>query len=293
MMLSLLSIVASAQDASTYRLQAQDVIRIQIYGEPQVNTVLPIGKDGNISAPFVGIIHAAGRTTSELEAELSQKYEPVLHLKEMHVAVTIEQYRPLRATIGGMVNQPGIYEFKPGDTVLTLISRGGGINVDRADTRRATLKKANSRELIPIDLHAMLLLGDTSQNYAIEDMDELIVPEETTNRILVLGAIQSPGPYPYKEPMHLADAITMAHGPIPTRSMLSRVLITREQPGKPGTYTRISANFVRFIRNGDNAQNILLQPGDLVYISETKTPDINQIVSIISNGLFIFDRFRP
>src|SRR5437588_5156090 len=124
-LLSLLSAVAVAQEG-TYRLLPQDVIRIQVYNEPQINSVLPIGKDGNISAPYVGLVHAAGRTTSELEAELSGKYEEVLRIRNPHVSVTIEQFRPIRASVGGMVNQPGAYEFKPGDTVLTLLNKGAG-----------------------------------------------------------------------------------------------------------------------------------------------------------------------
>jgi polysaccharide export outer membrane protein len=290
-LLSLLGIAAQAQEG-TYRLQPLDVIRIQVYDEPQVNAVLPIGRDGNISVPFVGIVKASGRTTSELEAELSQLYEEKLRRRNPHVAVTIEQFRPVRASITGMVNAPGVYEFRPGDTVMTLISRGGGVNTDRADLRRATLRRGNSRELIGMDLYAMLNLQDTSQNYEIQDGDELNVPEETRNRILVLGAIQQPGPYPYKEPMHLADAITMAKGPIPVRSMMSRITVMREQPGRPGSYQRIPANFVRFIRNGDNSQNILLQPGDLIYVGETKTPDIAELSTILSNTIFIFDRLH-
>lgn len=291
LIVSALTAMCWGQEA-TYRLQPQDVLRIQLYNEPQINAVVPVGKDGNISAPFVGIVKAAGRTTSELEAELSQLYEERLRIRSPHVAVTIEQFRPVRASVTGMVNTPGVYEFRPGDTIMTLISRGGGVNVDRADMRHATLKRANSRELIPLDLYAMLYLQDISQNYEIQDGDELNVPEETRNRLLILGAIQAPGPYPYKEPMHLADAITMAKGPIPTRSMLSRVYIMREQPGRPGEYQRIRADFVRFIRKGDNSQNLLLQPGDLIYVSETNTPDIGLISTILTNVIFISDRIR-
>jgi len=289
--LGLLSANALAQ-TDTYRLQVQDVVRIEVYNEAQINAVVPVGKDGNISAPFVGTIHAAGRTTAELESDLAILYEEKLKLRTPHVAVTIEQFRAIRASINGMVTTAGVYDFRPGDTVMTLISKGGGINTDRADMRRATLKRGNSRELIPMDLHAMMYLQDMSQNYEIQDGDELNVPEETKNRILVLGAVVAPGPYPYKEPMYLADAVTMAHGPIPIRSMMSRVWIMREIAGKPGQFQRIHADFVKFIRKGDSSQNLELMPGDLIYVSETNTPDLVQISTILTNAIFIFDRIK-
>jgi len=277
---------------TTYRLQPLDVVRIQVYNEPQINSVSPIGRDGSISAPFVGIVKAAGRTTSELEAELAQLYEERLKLRNPHVAVTIEQFRPLRASITGMVNTPGVYDFRPGDTVMVLISRGGGVNVDRADLRHATIRHAGSRELFPLDLHAMLYKQDMSQNYELQDGDEINVPEETRNHIMVLGALQAPGPYPYKEPMHLSDAIALAKGPIPIRTMLSRCYIIREIPTQPGKYERLQANFVRFIRQGDSSQNLELQPGDLVYVSETRTPDYNALINVLANAVFIVDRIR-
>ena len=88
------------------------------------------------------------------------------------------------------------------------------------------------------------------------------------------------------------DYVALAKGPIPIRTMLSRVYVIREIPTQPGKYQRIQANFVRFIRNGDSAQNVELQPGDLVYVSETRTPDIVGLSNILANAIFIVDRIR-
>jgi polysaccharide biosynthesis/export protein len=273
----------------TYRLQPEDIIRIQVYNEPQVNALLPIGRDGNISAPFIGIIRAAGKTTSELEQELADEYQRRLRLRDPKVSVTIERYRIIRASVGGFVGRPGNYEVRPGDTLVVLLNQAGGPIPDRADLRRATLRRAGSQELIPIDLYALLIQGDTTQNYVIQDGDELTVPEETRNRILVLGAVAQPGAYPYREPMYLADAITMARDGIRYRSMFSRVLVVREMPGHPGRHVRIQADFVRFMTRGDSTQNIELQPGDIVFIPETRTPDLQQVGTIIST-IFYVDR---
>lgn len=287
--LGLMTGIAQGQD-SAYKLQPQDVIRIQVlevYAN-QINEPLPIGRDGNVSAPFVGMVHAAGKTTNQLEAELTQLYEEKLKIRDPHVSVTIEQYRPIQASITGMVTTPGVYDFRPGDTIMTLISKAGGINTDRANMRMATLRHKNSRELIPIDLHAMLYDQDMSQNYDIQDGDELNVPEDTQNHIAILGAISQPGTYPYKEPMYVSDAIALAKGPIPIRSMLSHVTIIRAMPGHPGQTIRLMANFVRYVRNGDNSQNLELHAGDLIYVGETKTPDWPTLIPLITNALFLF-----
>lgn len=281
--------LACAQDTA-YRLLPEDVIRVMVYNEAQVNALLPIGKDGNVSVPFIGTVRAEGKTTVELETEFAAAYMQRLKLRDPKVSVTIERYRTVRASVGGFVGNPGNYEMRPGDTVLTLLNRGGGPVPDRADLRRAVMRRATSKELIPIDLYSMLILGDTSQNYEVMDGDELTIPEETRNRILVLGTIAQPGTYPFKEPMKLIDAISLARGEVPNKSKLSEVMVVRELPGQPGKYLRIQANLVNFVRKGDATQNISLLPGDLVYVPSTKTPDLRLITDVAST-LFYLDRF--
>lgn len=289
--LAVTAVLAAAQDAA-YRLKPEDIIRIQIYNEAQVNALLPIGRDGNISAPFVGTIRAEGMTTAELEQELAKLYVEKLRLRDPRVSITIERFRDIRASVGGLVRNPGSYSVRPGDTVITLLNYAGGALVDRANMRRATLRRGASRELIPLDLQAILERGDTSQNYMIEDGDELIIPEDTNNRILVIGAVAQPGAYPFVEEMALADAISMARGEVANRSKLSEVLIIREMPGVPGRYLRLKANFVNYVRKGDNSQNVALMRGDLIFVPQTKTPDLNQIGNTLFSIIQLDRLFR-
>lgn len=289
--LAVLSCALAWAQQSTYRLQPEDVVRIQVYNQQDIIAVVPVGPDGNISAPFVGIFRAEGKTASELEAELRDAYRTKLGLRDPIVSVSIEKYREIRATVTGAIPIPGVYEMKPGDSIINLYTKGGGQMRDNStDLRRATLRRKNSPELIPIDLYSMLIKGDMSQNYEVRDGDELIIPEETRNRIVVLGRVPAPGPYPYKEPMTLMDAIALGKGEIEFRSKLSAVRVIRQLPGRPGEYVQIKANLVRFMNNGDSKQNIVLQPGDIVWIPDSGNINFSQ-VSSIANIMFVLDRF--
>lgn len=281
---------AQAQNG-TYRLKTEDVIRILVYNQTDISATLIIGPDGNISAPFLGTMRAEGKTATELANELAEAYKLKLGLRDPIVTVVVDRFREIRATVIGQVNTPGVFEMKPGDTILTLYTRGGGQMRDNStDMRRAKLRRKGSNELIPIDLYAMLVKGDMSQNYEVEDGDELILPEETMNRIIVMGRVQAPGPYGYREPMTLMDAIAMARGEIEFRSKLSTVKVIRRVPGKPSEFVQIEADLVQFLKNGDAAQNIALEPGDIVFVPDSGNINFNQINSI-ANILFILDRF--
>ena len=222
---------------------------------------------------------------------MTAEYIKTLRLRDPKVSVVVVRYRPVRASVGGFVNRPGVYDLRPGDTILTLLNFGGGVVTDRADLRRATLRKAGTNELIPLDLFAILNRADTTQNYVVEDGDILNVPE-SNNRVIVIGQVPRPNSYFYKEPMTVQDVLAQAGGEIPTRSWLSRMLVIRERPGMPGVYDRIQCDIVRFIRNGDSAQNIQLQPGDIVYVPETKTPDLDRIGRFLSSAAFFNNVFR-
>ncbi len=274
---------------ATYRLRPEDVIRVQVYKEQELSAEIPVGRDGNISAPFAGILRAEGKTTAELEAELVTRYIQRLRIKDPRVSVIIVRFRELRASIGGAVNRPGTWPIRPGDTLMTLLTLGGGVTSDRADLRRATMRKKGSAELIPVDLYTLLILGDNSQNVELEDGDELNVPEETRNRILVQGSVRQPGFFPYRDPMTLADAISQAGGEVLRKSRLSQVVILRQNPGNPGTTLQIKADYVRYIKQNDATQNVQLRPGDLVFVPQNNNPDLDTI-SQVANTFFILDR---
>jgi len=272
-------------------LQPEDILQIQVFNQPQLAIPqTPVGHDGYVTAPFVGPVKAQGLTTSQLADKIASLLKTKLYLRDPIVSVTVYSYRQLKASVGGAVLRPGSYPIRPGDTVITLLNQGGGPIVDASDLRRATLRRTASNEYIPLDLYSLLNRADLSQNYVLQDGDELNVPTEGNNRIIVLGALQQPGSFPYHEPMTLADAISLAHGELPTRTRFSQSLVIRQKVGQPGQYLRIKADFTRFIRSGDMQQNVVLQPGDIIFIPETNTPDLQRL-SVALNSIYFLNLF--
>ncbi len=295
-MLACLVPAALAQvSVSAYKIKPHDVISISVYNEGQINQVTQeVTPDGRISAPFARLIEVAGKTPDDIQAELIEIYKTVLHLKDPKVAVIIVRFSPIRASVSGQVFNPGTYEdFRPADDLMMLLSRGGGANLNqKANLKRAMLTRRNSNEVIPIDLDALLHKGDTSQNYKLEDGDSLFVPQIEEPFVKIQGAVQRPGVYEYPAigRYRLSDVISMAGGGIRTLTKFSDVLIIRRSPLNPTAPVFMKANYVRLIRNHDYTQDIELKPGDLVYVSETKTPDAAQLGQIL-NTFFIVDRF--
>jgi polysaccharide biosynthesis/export protein len=111
-------------------LVAGDAVRIQIWDSPgesdgnnpisQVNGSYVIGTDGNILLPFVGPVNVAGKSTTEVELIVKDKYADFL--KEPFIYI-----RPLiRLTISGGIAQPGSYRVDPKSSLWELFDLAGG-----------------------------------------------------------------------------------------------------------------------------------------------------------------------
>jgi protein involved in polysaccharide export with SLBB domain len=123
---------AGAQEES-YRLNAGDAIRIHVYGEPDLSFEhLLIGQSGRVSYPFLGELAVAGKTTAELQHDLTDGLRPD-YLLDPRISVGIVRYRPF--FINGEVTHPGGVDFQPGLTLRKAISLAGGFT-ERANKKQ-------------------------------------------------------------------------------------------------------------------------------------------------------------
>jgi len=134
-----------------YRLGPGDVIRIQVFGEPDLSLQLRVGEDGTIDYPFLGDIPAAGLTLSELEARIDNGLRGD-YLINPRVATAIVRYRSF--FILGEVRSPGDYPFQPGLTIERAVSLAGGFT-ERASKGKIYVGREGGRredrQKVPLD----------------------------------------------------------------------------------------------------------------------------------------------
>ena len=148
---------AAAQE-ETYRLDAGDLIKIQVYREQELDRELRVSADGTISYPLVGEVKAAKLTPQELEEAITGRLRGDF-LTNPKVTVTIVEYRPFY--INGEVEKPGGYPYQPGLTVRKAVTLAGGFK-ERASRSKLYLIKAGNPGTDPVrvDLDAMVGPGD-------------------------------------------------------------------------------------------------------------------------------------
>jgi polysaccharide export outer membrane protein len=260
-----------------YRLQPEDVLTIRI--DPgNILHETQIGRDGLISLPYIGAMRASGLTITELEQRIADRFIQLDIFRKPIVSVSIRYLHRPKVSVTGMVNRPGSYEFKDGDRVLDALSLAGNYIPERAKLEEAWLQRLDG-EVIQLNLRRLLEQGDLSLNYPLQDGDTIFIPEDTQNRYFVGGEVKRPGLYTWRPGLTVLDALGQA-GWETERGTLSRTFIIRQKPD--GSTERIQVDMIKLLRQADMSQNVALQPGDVVFVSETRTPDWDKIYRALS-----------
>lgn len=118
---------------SEYRLGPEDVIDVFVWKEPDLTTTVVVRPDGRISLPLANELEASGKTTVQLQQEITEKLRQFI--SEPVVNVMVKQVNSLKISVLGEVRKPDVYRIKNRVTVLDAIAMAGGFT-DLAKTSR-------------------------------------------------------------------------------------------------------------------------------------------------------------
>jgi polysaccharide export outer membrane protein len=258
-----------------YRLGGKDVLKIMVYGEPDLERTVRVSRDGSITFPLIGEVKVGGLTAAQVEEKLEQLLGRD-YLVNPQVSVFIEEFHSKEIYILGAVNNPGAYPLTGKANLLEMISRAGGIDTTKGvkigknlilirSNRNETGSDNSSEETdsITIDLEKLLKEGDPSLNVLLHNGDIIYVPKAET--FFVFGEVKKPGSYPLEKETTVVEAITMAGG-FTDIAAPNRTRIIRSEGSKE---TTIRVNVKNITKGGDKSKDIYLKPGDIIVVPES------------------------
>jgi len=135
------------QGAAEYRVGAQDLLAISVFGVPDLNKEVRVKSNGQVTLPLIGVIMAGGRTIPELEADLARKYSDG-YLQRPQVSVFVKEFTSQRVTVEGAVIQPGIYPINGRTTLIQAIALARGLDDRVADASGIViLRQVNGKRM--------------------------------------------------------------------------------------------------------------------------------------------------
>ncbi len=138
----------AANSALAYKLGSGDKIRVTVFGEKDLSGDFDVNDQGVVALPLIGPMVIGGRTISEAEALITERYGKD-YLVNPRVNVEVLNYRPFY--ILGEVQRPGSYPYVGGMTVINAVALGGGYtpraNKDHIVIKRAANPNAGEQEI--------------------------------------------------------------------------------------------------------------------------------------------------
>lgn len=271
--------------AYNYKIAPNDVLMVTVWNHPELNNPagqlssdlagLTVKSDGYFFYPYAGRVRAAGRTTSDIRRELTNRLTD--YLTEPQVDVSVLQYRSQKAFVVGQVDKPGPVPLTDEPLyVTTLLTQVGGLT-ENADLSSVVLNRDGV--VRNLDLYALYYKGDLSQNVLLQDGDILNIPERNQGKIFVLGEVMKPearmlpwGRYT------LADALGDSGGLNPITSRASQVYVMRAvDSGRPEIW-HLNASSPAALMLADS---FVLQARDVVFVDPAAVTRWSRVINQI------------
>ncbi len=260
----LLCFAVSAQGA--HGIGKGDLLSIYVYRQEDMRVKVRVDEDGTIRFPLAGRICVVGKDTHQIEDVIASALRRK-GFASPEVVVSVESFAPRQIFVLGEVkNAEGFSGNIPegGEmTAMQAVSAAGGL-APGADIGRIAVRREHGKrgaEMIPVPARD-ILEGRLVADIKLQPFDTVIVPKALP--VSVLGTVKRPGEFCLdpERPLTVSRIVALAGG-VERPKSLSMIRVTR---GKKS----FTVDILRLLEEGEGSGDMPLEPGDIVYVPETR-----------------------
>jgi polysaccharide biosynthesis/export protein len=239
--------------ASEVVLGGGDVVRVSVFGNPDLAVETRVSESGFITMPLVGQVAVAGLSTAMAEKKIATMLEHGGFVKNPQVNLFISALNSQQVSVLGHVNRAGRYPVDGRRSVLDLLALAGGVSQDGGDIVSVIHKRDGKVVKDQVDTAELITNADLSANFEVQGGDIIFV--ERAPRFYIYGEVQRPGALRLERQMTVLQALSAGGGLTARGTERGLRVKRRDQTGKMQTIDV----------KGDD----LLQPDDVVYVKES------------------------
>ncbi|NQZ31775.1 MAG: polysaccharide biosynthesis/export family protein [Oceanospirillaceae bacterium] len=271
-----------------YKIGIADVLAVGVWDHPELTIAAGLQRtsqfdgfrvqsDGTFNFAYASNLKAAGQTINQIRHSLIGRLSRVIEKPQVDVKVI--GFNSQKVYVTGEIKRPGIFPIT--DVPLTLIDAinlAGGLT-EKANWRSLTFSRDHKSETIRLD--NFYRNGDVSQNRLLKHGDVIHVERNDTEKVFVLGDIQSPGTIEVSRyGLTLAEALTESGGINEHTANANGIFVFRmhdklEEGVLVDVYQLYAKNVTAFIL----ADQFQLQPHDIVYVTTAPLARWNRLIS--------------
>ena len=143
------SVTGAYEGGTDYRVGAQDLLEITVFGVPDLNRTVRVNSNGQISLPLIGGLRAGGRTIPELENDIGQSLAKT-YLQNPQVTVFVKEYTSQRVTLQGSFAKPGIYSLTGKTSLLQAVAIAGGFSELAEASRVVVFRQVEGKKMAAV-----------------------------------------------------------------------------------------------------------------------------------------------
>ena len=205
------SAAPAANAAAEYRLGSGDVIRINVYQNPDLTLETRVTEAGIVSYPLLGTIRLGSLSVTVAEKLIADGLRGGNFVKNPQVTIVVLQVRGNQASVLGLVNRPGRYPIEVADMRLTdLLAMAGGAAINGADVVVVTGTRNGQPFRAEVDLPTVFADGGKDKDLLILNGDAVWVERQPI--VYIYGEVQRPGPMRLERGMTLMQSLATGGG---------------------------------------------------------------------------------
>lgn len=117
---------AALPPVTSYQIRPGDRISVSVFQEPDLSQQdLIVDEAGAVTLPLIGTVRVAGRSADDVSREIERAYG-ARYLRNPQATVALREVQPQTVTVDGEVDQPGVYQIRPGYTLVSAIALARG-----------------------------------------------------------------------------------------------------------------------------------------------------------------------
>ncbi len=252
-------IACAASFADGSKLEPDDIIQVTIDDADEFTKPYQLDSEGNINLPMYGELNVLNMDTSEAAAAITNALKGDI-LVSPQVMVVYAGRVQMEVFVVGQVKKPGLVKIGTGQTLIQALAEAG--YDDTADLSHITIQRGD--EVASYDVSEYLSGEDLSQNPKLQSGDTVAVQRiDKIGSVTFSGAVKTVGPFDIRRDTTLREALGQIGG-ITAEADKTRVVVKRVEAAEP-----IAIDYEKAME-GDPQHNIVLRPGDTVYVPEEK-----------------------
>ncbi len=211
--------------------------------------------------------------------ELTTQPGPTL---ESGDTIVVSASEKVTVTVSGEVRAPGRVELRSTAVLEQAIAGAGGLTGSGTGRDVTILRDGQT-------LNANVASSTSAEGlgtFKVKDHDVILV-RQNTRFAIVVGIVKTPGRVyiPDGQPIHLLDAIIGAGG-IADRGTARHVVVGH--PDKTGRLVMKEFRLDRYLKNGDQEGNPLIEAGDIVTVQAGAQTTVDQIQQVLSGAVLLY-----